>query len=157
VFQGVYGLATVSLRYFNVYGPRQDPNSQYAAVIPKFITNILAGKSPVIFGDGEQSRDFTFVRDVVGANIQSAESQATGVFNVGRSERVTLNQLARLLINLAGVTSIRPIYEEPRAGDIKHSLADITRAAMAFNYRPGYSLEQGLKETLKTFVRSRKA
>jgi UDP-glucose 4-epimerase len=152
-FQGVYSLDTVCLRYFNVYGPRQDPNSQYAAVIPKFITSILAGKPPVIFGDGEQSRDFTFVRDVVEANILAAESRATGVFNIGRSERVTLNHLAQLIIGLAGDTAIRPVHAEPRPGDIKHSLADITRAR-AFGYNPGYSLEQGLKETLRTFGQS---
>jgi UDP-glucose 4-epimerase len=153
VFQKIYGLETVCLRYFNVYGPRQDPNSQYAAVIPKFITSILAGKPPVIFGDGEHSRDFTFVRDVVEANILAAESQATGVFNIGRSERVTLNHLAQLIIDLAGDASIRPVHEEPRPGDVKHSLADISRAR-AFGYNPRYSLEQGLKETLKTFGQS---
>jgi len=153
VFKGVYSLDTVCLRYFNVYGPRQDPNSQYAAVIPKFITSILAGKPPVIFGDGEQSRDFTFVRDVVEANILAAESRATGVFNIGRSERVTVNHLARVLIDLAGNATIRPVHKEPRPGDVKHSLADITRAR-AFGYNPRYSLEQGLKETLKTFGRS---
>ena len=153
VFQGIYGLETACLRYFNVYGPRQDPKSQYAAVIPKFITNILAGRPPVIFGDGEISRDFTFVRDVVEANILAAESQATGVFNIGRSERVTLNHLARLLIDMAGNAAIRPVHEAPRAGDVKHSLADISRAR-AFGYNPGYSLEQGLKETLKAFGQS---
>lgn len=150
VFQGIYGLDTICLRYFNVYGPRQDPNSQYAAVIPRFISNILAGRPPVIFGDGEQSRDFTFVRDVVEANILAAESRATSVFNIGRSERVTLNHLARLLIDLAGDAAIRPIHEEPRLGDVRHSLADITRAR-AFGYNPRYSLEQGLKEVLRTF------
>ncbi len=153
VFQKIYNLETACLRYFNVYGPRQDPNSQYAAVIPKFITSILTGKPPVIFGDGEQSRDFTFIRDVVAANILAAESHATGVFNIGRSERVTVNHLAQVLIDLTGNAAIHPVHKEPRPGDVKHSLADITRAR-AFGYNPGYSLEQGLKETLKTFGRS---
>jgi UDP-glucose 4-epimerase len=153
VFQKIYGLDTVCLRYFNVYGPRQDPGSEYAAVIPKFIASVLAGKPPVIFGDGEQSRDFTFVRDVVEANILAAESRATGVFNIGRSERVTVNHLTRVLIDLAGNATIRPVHKEPRPGDVKHSLADITRAR-AFGYNPRYSLVQGLKETLKTFSRS---
>jgi UDP-glucose 4-epimerase len=151
VFQRIYGLKTVCLRYFNVYGPRQNPNSQYAAVIPKFINSVLEGKPPVIFGDGKQSRDFTFVRDVAEANILTAESEATGIFNIGRSERVTLNRLAQLIIRLAGNNSIKPVYEAPRAGDILHSLADISRARN-FGYQPKYSLEEGLKETLKTFI-----
>jgi UDP-glucose 4-epimerase len=153
VFHGIYGLDTVCLRYFNVYGPRQDPNSQYAAVIPKFITGVMAGQSPVIFGDGEQSRDFTFVRDVAEANIRAAESKATGVFNIGRSERVTLNHLAHLIIGLVGNNNIQPVYDEPRAGDIKHSLADITKAA-AFGFQPEYNLEKGLKETARAFGKS---
>jgi UDP-glucose 4-epimerase len=148
VFQDIYGLNTVSLRYFNVYGPRQDPNSPYAAVIPLFVTRALAGKPPVIFGDGEQSRDFTFVRDVAAANILAAESQATGIFNIGRSNRVTLNHLARLIIKLVGNDTIVPVHEAPRAGDIIHSLADISRAR-AFGYQPKYSLEEGLKEIMK--------
>jgi UDP-glucose 4-epimerase len=153
VFHGIYGLDTVCLRYFNVYGPRQDPNSQYAAVIPKFITGVMAGRPPVIFGDGEQSRDFTFVRDVAEANIRAAESDVTGVFNIGRSERVTLNHLARLIIGLAGDNNIQPVYDEPRPGDIKHSLADITKAA-AFGFLPEYNLEKGLKETVRAFGKS---
>jgi UDP-glucose 4-epimerase len=139
------------LRYFNVYGPRQNANSQYAAVIPKFISNVLKGKPPVIFGDGEQSRDFTFVRDVAEANILLAEGEATGIFNIGRSERVTLNRLAQLIIGLAGNNGIKPVYEAPRAGDILHSLADISRARN-FGYQPKYILEEGLKETIKTFI-----
>ncbi len=130
-----------------------EDGSEYAAVIPKFIASVLTGKPPVIFGDGEQSRDFTFIRDVVAANILAAESHATGVFNIGRSERVTVNHLARVLIDLTGNAAIRPVHKEPRPDDVKHSLADITRAR-AFGYNPGYSLEQGLKETLKTFGRS---
>lgn len=150
VFQGIYGLDSVSLRYFNVYGPRQDPKSQYAAVIPRFITRVMAGRPPMIFGDGEQSRDFTFVRDVAEANVRAAESNATGIFNIGSSKKVTLNRLAKLIIGLVGGNNIRAAYAESRPGDIKHSLADITRAA-AFGYRPEYNLEAGLKETIMAF------
>jgi UDP-glucose 4-epimerase len=150
VFERVYGLQTVSLRYFNVYGPRQDPDSPYAAVIPLFFRLALDGKSPVIFGDGEQSRDFTFVRDVAEANILAAESNITGVFNLGNAQRVTINELARLIIGLVGNNSIEPVYQAPRPGDIVHSLADISRAR-SFGYRPKYSLDEGLKETFEAF------
>ena len=150
VFHDIYGLNTVCLRYFNVYGPRQEPNSQYAAVIPIFINNVLLGKSPIIFGNGEQSRDFTFVKDVAEANILVAESKATSIFNIGRSKRVTINHLAQLIIRLVGNNAVKPVYKDPRPGDILHSLADISKAR-AFGYHPKYSLEQGLKETLDTF------
>jgi UDP-glucose 4-epimerase len=144
VFNKVYGLDTVCLRYFNVYGLRQDPNSPYAAVIPLFFMNVMAGKAPVIFGDGEQSRDFTFVKDVAEANIQAAESNATGVFNLGNGQRVTINRLAELIIELTGSKGVKPVYREPRPGDILHSLADITKAK-TFGYNPRYSLEKGLQ------------
>jgi UDP-glucose 4-epimerase len=152
VFHEIYGLKTVCLRYFNVYGPRQDPDSPYAAVIPLFINLALAGKSPVIFGDGEQSRDFTFVKDVAEANIQAAESDATGIFNIGNSKRVTINHLAQLIIKLVGNETIKPIYKDTRPGDILHSLADITKAR-AFGYNPKYSLEEGLIEVIKDLKR----
>jgi UDP-glucose 4-epimerase len=148
VFQKIYGLSTVCLRYFNVYGPHQDPNSFYAAVVPLFINNCLAGRPPVIFGDGEQSRDFTFVKDVVEANILAAESTATGVFNIGSSRRVTINQLAQLAITLSGNKAIKAVYKEARLGDVIHSLADITRAR-TFGYQPRFSLEEGLQEVIK--------
>jgi UDP-glucose 4-epimerase len=146
VFSKIYGLNTVSLRYFNVYGPRQDPDSPYAAVIPLFFRNAMEGKSPVIFGDGEQSRDFTFVKDVAQANIQAAESDATGVFNLGNSQRVTINHLTELIIGLVGNKNVRPVYREPRPGDVLHSLADITKARACFAFTPEYSLEKGLRE-----------
>ncbi|MFC1964844.1 SDR family oxidoreductase [Chloroflexota bacterium] len=147
VFQQVYGMPTVCLRYFNVYGPRQDPESQYAAAIPKFITRIAQKTPPVIFGDGEQSRDFTFIRDVAEANVQAAESDVTGIFNISRGEWVTINHLVQLITGLMGSEDIRPVYEESRAGDVKHSLADILKAKN-FGYNPKYSLEEGLKETI---------
>ncbi len=152
VFHEVYGLPTVCLRYFNVYGPRQDPESQYAAVIPLFISRALDNRSFVIYGDGEQTRDFTYVKDVVDVNILAAESDAAGVYNVGRGERVTVNKLAGIVIGLAG-NSVEPVYEQPRPGDILHSLADISRAR-EFGYEPKYDLEEGLKETLKAMSKS---
>jgi UDP-glucose 4-epimerase len=154
VFQSVYGLNTICLRYFNVFGPRQDPNSQYAAVIPLFINNALAGRSPVIYGNGEQSRDFTFVRDIAEANILAAESPITGVFNIGSGTRVTINHLAQLVIRLTGNNSIKVVYQDTRPGDIMHSLADITRAGI-FGYRPKYSLEEGLREVVN-YLRAEK-
>lgn len=147
VFQEVYGLATICLRYFNVYGPHQDANSQYAAVIPTFIKNIGEGKAPVIFGDGNQTRDFTFVKDVVKANIITAEGDATGIFNIGGGKSVTLNDLTRIILKLTG-SNLEPIYQPPRLGDIKHSMADIHRAA-AIGYKPKYGLEDGLRETCR--------
>jgi UDP-glucose 4-epimerase len=152
VFNKIYNLKTVCLRYFNVYGPRQDPNSAYAAVIPLFFQKALSGESPVIFGDGEQTRDFTFVKDVAQANIRAAESDATGIFNLGNSERVTINQLTELIIKIVGNTKVKPVYKDPRPGDILHSLADNSRAK-GFGYDPQYNLEKGLKETYKAFVR----
>jgi len=126
VFEEVYGLQTASLRYFNVFGPRQDPNSQYSAVIPKFIDKLIKGEAPVIYGDGKQSRDFTFVKKVVQANILAAESNKTGSFNVACGKRYTLNQLVGMLNEILG-TYIEPEYASERAGDIKHSLADVGR------------------------------
>jgi len=148
-FQQVYGLSTVCLRYFNVYGPGQDPDSQYAAVIPKFIKRVSEGMPPIIFGDGEQTRDFTFIRDVVDANILFAESNACGVFNIGKGSNISINDLARLVINIVG-KNLEPVYQDPRPGDIKHSLADIAKAK-ACGYNPKYTLERGLKETIIGF------
>lgn len=147
VFQEVYGLNTACLRYFNVYGPGQDPNSQYAAVIPRFISRVLEGKPPIIFGDGEQTRDFTFVKDAVQATIMAAESDATGVFNVGTGHRASINELARLIATIMG-SAVAAVHEKPRPGDIKHSQANISKAR-EIGYRPRYSLEEGLRETIK--------
>lgn len=148
-FSHVYGLPTACLRYFNVYGPRQDPASHYAAVIPKFIQMVSGGKPPVIFGDGEQTRDFVFVKDVVAANIAAAEGKISGVFNIGTGEATSVNQLARLIIRLGG-SSLKPSYAAPRPGDVTLSYADISRAR-AWGYRPKYSLEEGLRRTLEEF------
>jgi UDP-glucose 4-epimerase len=152
-FHQVYGLPTVCLRYFNVYGPRQDPDSQYAAVIPRFIRRVIDDKPPIIFGDGEQTRDFTFIADVVEANILAAESEATGVFNIGRGQSISITRLAELIIELTGI-NVKPVHEEPRPGDIIHSLADISRAR-SFGYETRYNLEEGLKKTIASFQHER--
>lgn len=149
VFQEVYKLSTICLRYFNVYGPRQDPDSQYAAVIPIFIKRAREGKPPIIFGDGEQTRDFTFVKDAVEANILAAESDACRVFNISRGESITINRLAELIMELIG-NRVEPIHQEPRLGDIRHSLADVSEAK-AFGYEPRCGLEAGLTETIRWF------
>jgi UDP-glucose 4-epimerase len=149
VFDGVYKLPTVCLRYFNVYGPRQDANSQYAAVIPRFIKWVCENNPPLIFGDGRQTRDFTFVKDAVEATILAAESDARGLYNIAGGKRITINKLAELVIKLVG-NKVEPIHQEPRPGDVRHSLADISRAR-AFGYHPKYSIEAGLTETVRWF------
>ena len=149
VFQEVYGLSTVCFRYFNVFGPRQNPNSQYAAVIPRFIKNCIEGVSPEIYGDGEQTRDFTFVRDVVQANLLAGENEASGIYNISRGKNITINLLTSMIIELTG-SVIQPIYKESRPGDIKHSLADISKAR-TFGYNPEYTLKSGLDNTIEWF------
>ena len=151
VFQQAYGLSTICLRYFNVYGPRQDPNSQYAAVIPLFIQRASCGDPLIIFGDGEQTRDFIFIDDVVDGNILAAESGATGSFDIGSGERTTVNRLAELIIGLIGGRSYS-IYKKPKLGDVKHSFADITQAKK-FGYNPKYSLLDGLKQVTPPLFR----
>jgi UDP-glucose 4-epimerase len=149
VFHEIYGLPTVSLRYFNVFGPRQDPNSQYAAVIPKFITAILTNARPTIYGDGQQSRDFTYVNNVVEANLLACESDASGTFNIACGRSVTINELVALINEIAG-TVIEPEYVAPRPGDVKHSLADITKAR-SFGYSPSDNFKDELAETIRWF------
>ncbi|MGA9190086.1 MAG: SDR family oxidoreductase [Methanosarcina sp.] len=152
VFEELYGLPTVCLRYFNVFGPRQDPNSQYSAVIPKFITAIANDKSPLIYGDGEQSRDFTFVKHVVNANILSCKSDKTGIFNIACGRRITINQLVDY-INEILKKEIISVYSDPRPGDIKHSLADISRAGN-FGYNPKDEFKEELATTVEWFKNS---
>jgi UDP-glucose 4-epimerase len=156
VYSRVYGLPTVSIRYFNVFGPRQDPASQYAAVIPIFVTHLLDGKSPTIFGDGEQSRDFTYVDNVVKANILAAQldGAAGQVVNVACGDSFTLNELYGMLCGLTG-SSIDPIYADPRPGDVKHSLADISMAEQLLGYSVETGFEEGLKKTVEWYRQSR--
>jgi len=146
-FNEVYGLKTVCLRYFNVYGPKQDPASEYAAVIPRFVTRVLNNQPPVIYGDGNQTRDFTFVKDVVNANILAAEKNVNGTFNIANGQRVSINELANRIMEIAGV-KLSPVYDTPRKGDIRDSLADISLAEEKLGYEPGFTLDEGLKETM---------
>jgi nucleoside-diphosphate-sugar epimerase len=152
VFTKIYGLETISLRYFNVFGPRQDPNSQYAAVIPKFIISMLNGESPRIYGDGEQSRDFTFVDNVVRANMLAAEAKdvAGEVFNVGCGTRYTLNYLLERLNAILG-TDVSAVYEQPRPGDVRHSQASIEKANRLLGYTPVVTFDEGLRQTVDWF------
>ncbi len=148
-FTRVYNLETVALRYFNVFGPRQDPTSPYSGVISKFVTSLLNNQAPTIFGDGEQSRDFTYIANVVDANLKAAEApEAAGqVMNLGIGQRITLNQLFEELQKIIG-TNLQPEYKEARAGDVRHSLADIAQAEMLLGYRPLVGLAEGLKHTV---------
>lgn len=150
IFYEVYDIPTICLRYFNVYGPRQNPDSEYAAVIPSFISRVSRNEQPIIYGDGSQTRDFTYVRDVVRANIIAAKSDATGVYNIGSGGNVTINELAELISYILN-RDVKPIYEKPRAGDVLHSLADIT-LARTVGYEPQYSLVDGLRETINGVI-----
>jgi UDP-glucose 4-epimerase len=145
IYSKLYGMKNVVLRYFNVYGPKQDPFSDYAAVIPKFITRALKGESLIIYGDGEQTRDFIYVKDVVRANIL-AMRRGEGVYNIASGEETSINELAGLIKRLTGLAA-NPIYKGEREGDIRHSSADITKAR-EIGFFPTYSLEEGLRETI---------
>jgi len=155
LFYQLYGLETVSLRYFNIFGPRQDPNSVYSAVIPKFIDALLQGSPPTIFGDGEQSRDFTYIENVVQANLlaMSAEHLHGEAINVACAERTSLNQLVKVLRKILG-SELVPVYEEPRQGDVKHSFADIRKGREILNYEPKVGVELGLRKTVEFFQKS---
>jgi len=149
IFSRIYGLSTVFLRYFNIFGPRQDPFSQYAAVIPNFITRMLKGEKPIIFGDGEQSRDFTYVSNVVEANILASKAQDVSgeAFNIAYGERTTVNSLAKT-INEVLKKNINPVHDEPRPGDVKNSFAEISKARKMLKYEPLVSFNEGLKKTI---------
>lgn len=153
-FYRVYGLETVSLRYFNVFGPRQDPTSMYSGVVARFIPCMLRGERPTIYGDGEQSRDFTFIENVVQANLLACHSPASQVagmtFNAATGDRVTLNQTFEILKQLTGFSGV-PEYAPERVGDIKHSLADISLATKHFGYKPLVTLEEGLRRTVEWY------
>jgi nucleoside-diphosphate-sugar epimerase len=149
VFAHLYGLETVALRYFNVFGPQQDPTSQYSAVIPKFITAMLRGERPTIYGDGEQTRDFTYVANVIDANLRAAVAPCTPglAMNCACHDRVSLNQLVDKLNLILGI-SLKPVYNDPRAGDIKHSFAAIERAQRELGYAPAIDFSTGLQRTV---------
>jgi len=146
VFYNVFGFETISLRYFNVFGPHQDPTSQYAAAIPAFVTAILKDQPPTVFGDGLQSRDFTYVDNVVDANLLAARAEHTAgdVLNIACGQAVTVNAIITLINDLVG-KSIKPLYTDPRPGDVKHSLADITLAKKLIGYKTKVPFKQGLQ------------
>lgn len=144
----LYGFETVALRYFNIFGPHQDPNGAYAAVIPKFIGLMQNGDQPVIYGDGEQSRDFTYIDNAIEANIRAAESDVSGeTFNVGCGGRRTVNELVDTLNKKLG-TDLDPIYDDPRPGDVRHSMADISKARNQLDYDPSVGFEEGIERTI---------
>jgi UDP-glucose 4-epimerase len=150
LYARLYDLPTVALRYFNVYGPRQDPNSDYAAAIPHFIYRTLASDPPVIYGDGTQTRDFVYVEDVVRANILAALSDRTGAYNIAGGTKTSVNDLAMMICDITGIAE-EPMYAEERPGDIKHSYADITRAREELGFEPTVELKEGLKKTVDWF------
>ena len=157
VFTRVYGLETVSLRYFNVFGPRQDPSSQYSGVISRFIAALLSGAQPMIYGDGEQSRDFTYIANVVDANLKAAETTKGigAVINVANGARITLNELLKEVQQLTGRTDVSVDYRPPRPGDVMHSLADITLARELLDFEPQVGLREGLQATIDWWKQSR--
>jgi UDP-glucose 4-epimerase len=141
------GLPVVCLRYFNVFGPRQNPRSQYAAAVPIFIDKCLRGEDIMIYGDGEQTRDFVFVKDIVAANAAAAEGNASGVFNIACGKSMSIKELAVTLKKITGSSS-RILHAEERAGDVKHSLADTARARTILGFKPAFTLEDGFKATI---------
>ncbi|HUI29494.1 MAG TPA: SDR family oxidoreductase [Candidatus Acidoferrales bacterium] len=156
VFSSLFGLHTVCLRYFNVFGERQDPSSEYSGVISRFISALLSDRNPTIYGDGEQSRDFVYVRNVVDANILAGtiDCRPGPVLNVGCSARTTLNQLVKELNSIIG-KNLTPIYQPPRAGDVRNSLADITLIEKVLCYEPKIGFRQGLEKTIDGHLRLR--
>jgi len=155
VFAKVFGIETVSLRYFNVFGPQQDPASQYAAAIPAFVTAILKDKPPTIYGDGEQSRDFTYIDNIVHANLLAARAKKTAgeVINVACGEAVTVNEIIGMINRLLG-KDVKPIYVPARAGDVKHSLADITAARELIGFEPVILFREGLEKSIDWYRRN---
>ena len=155
LYYSLYGLETVCLRYFNVFGPGQDPHSEYSAVIPKFISKLLINELITVYGDGEQSRDFTYVENVVDANLLALQAtKACGkVLNVGCGERITLNALIQLLEEIVGVKA-KVSYSASKPGDVRHSLADINLARRLLEYEPKVMVKEGLRRTVEAFVKS---
>ncbi len=152
VFYKVFGLETISLRYFNVFGPHQDPTSQYAAAIPAFVTSILKDKQPTVYGDGEQSRDFTYVDNVVEANLLAAKAKQTKgeVVNIACGEAITVNAIIEMINNIVG-KSVKPTYVPSRKGDVKHSLADISQAKKLLGFKPVVSFKDGLEKAIEWY------
>jgi len=158
VFGEIYGLETVNLRYFNIFGPRQDPTNEYAAVIPIFINAIVAGQRPTVYGDGEQTRDFTYVANVVQANLKAAEAPDAGgqAYNIACGQRYSLNRLLELICKVLG-SAVEPIYADPRTGDVVHSQADIALARKDLGFEPAIDFEEGLRLTIEYYKGCAKA
>ena len=156
LFFQLYGLQTVSLRYFNIFGPKQDPKSLYSAVIPSFIDALLESRPPIVFGDGEQSRDFTYIDNVVQANLLAMAAKETHgeAMNIACGEKTSLNQLLSILQKALG-SNISPVYQEPRMGDVRHSLADISKGKQFLNYIPKVGIEVGLIKTVEYFKKQK--
>jgi nucleoside-diphosphate-sugar epimerase len=152
LFTQLYGLETVTTRYFNVFGPRQDPSSAYSGVISLFISALVEGRQPTIYGDGEHTRDFTYVANVVDGVLRACHApKASGqVINVATGGRISLNELFRTIKDLTGAR-VEPVYAEPRAGDVKDSQADISKAERVLGYRPTVDLQDGLKKTVEWY------
>jgi nucleoside-diphosphate-sugar epimerase len=159
MFTSLYGLETVSIRYFNVFGPRQDPSSPYSGVISLFITALLAGKQPIIYGDGEQTRDFSYVANSVDAVLKACVAPGVGgqVINVATGERISLNRLFRTLRDVIGADGLEPIYKPARAGDVRDSLADLTKARTLLKYEPVVTFEEGLRRTVEWYKEAQPA
>jgi len=159
MFTSLYGLETVSIRYFNVFGPRQDPSSPYSGVISLFITALLGGKQPIIYGDGEQTRDFSYVANSVDAVLKACVAPNVGgqVINVATGERISLNRLFRTLRDVIGADGLEPIYKPGRAGDVRDSLADLTRARTLLKYEPVVTFEEGLRRTVEWYKEAQPA
>jgi len=157
IFSDIYGLETLSLRYFNVFGPRQDPDSEYAAVIPKFVASVINKTPPTIYGDGEQARDFTYVENVVDANLRAMEAEKTegDTLNIACGEKMTVNRLTREICRILK-SSIRPIHAEPRKGEIRDSQADISKAGELLGYVPSVRFKEGLETTIRFFQKRTK-
>ena len=152
VFHSCYGLDTVSLRFFNVYGPRQDPSSPYSGVLSVFMKALLERRAPAIFGDGEQSRDFTYVEDVADLVLKASRASGVGgrMYNAGNGRRYTLNDIWEMLQKIEGV-NLEPLYGPPRAGDVRHSMADVTAAVRDLGHAPRFDIEEGLRRTLEWY------
>jgi nucleoside-diphosphate-sugar epimerase len=156
IFSEIYNLPTICLRYFNVFGPYQDPASHYSAAIPRFINLMLDNKQPIIFGDGAQSRDFTYVENIVEANILAVNSKITGkVINIACGERVSIKEVVQIL-NAILNKEIEPAYKKGRVGEVKHSLADISKAREEIGYEPKYKFTEGLRKTVEWFQKRKK-
>lgn len=155
LFSYLYGLESVSLRYFNIYGPRQDSSSEYAGVIPKFISALLSDTAPTIYGDGEQSRDFTYVADCVAATLRACQAPNLSgtVLNIGAGKRTTVNHLCTLLQGILH-RKIPPRFDAPQPGDIRHDYADIEKARQALSYQPSWDIDEGLRETVAWYQKS---